>query len=84
MIGSISSACLLFKKKHENVQRMMVVYYQQQEVLDNNQPATDRDWTIFDHHNKDGPVSSTARKVLHRKAYLEACKQMSKQEQHAL
>jgi hypothetical protein len=29
-------------------------------------------------------VSSTARKVLHGKAYLEACKQMSKQEQHAL
>jgi hypothetical protein len=43
-----------------------------------------RDWTIFGHHNKDGPVSSTARKVLHIEVYPEACKQMSKQEQHAL
>jgi hypothetical protein len=84
VIDSISSACLLFKKKHENVQRMVVVYYQQQEVPDNNHPATDRDWTIFDHHNKDGPVSSTARKVLQGEVYLKACKQMSKQEQHAL
>jgi hypothetical protein len=63
---------------------MVVVYYQQQEVPDNNHPATDRDWTIFDHHNKDGPVSSTARKVLQGEVYLKACKQMSKQEQHAL
>ncbi len=84
MIDSISSACLLFKKKHENVQRMVVVYHQQQEVPDNNHPATDRDWTIFDYHNKDGPVSSTARKVSQGEVYLEACKQMSKQEQHAL
>jgi len=43
VIDSISSVCLLFKKKHVIVQSMMVVYYQQQEVLDNNQPATDKE-----------------------------------------
>jgi hypothetical protein len=31
------------QEENEIVQNMVVVYYQQQEVLDNNQPATDKE-----------------------------------------